>query len=314
MAATQGHTQSLHTNALDEALALPTDFSARIARNTQLLLQQESGTVPGHRPLGRQLLRRAAHLRPAPGAPGPHIEEVEAAGGMAKAIEEGIPKLRIEEAAARTQARIDSGRQPVIGVNKYRFAGDETTSTCSRSTTRRCAPSRSRSCARLRAERDAAACQAGARRADRRRGPAAAATARGQPARAGRRRRPRQGDRRRDLRCAREGVRPLHRAHPHDQSGVYRQEAGETGGHRARSARAAEDVRAGRGPPPADPGRQDGPGRPRPRAEGDRHARSPTSASTSTSARCSRPRPRWPARPSRPTCTSSESARSRPGT
>ncbi|MFH8621156.1 methylmalonyl-CoA mutase [Streptomyces vietnamensis] len=124
MAATQGHTQSLHTNALDEALALPTDFSARIARNTQLLLQQESGTCRTIDPWGGSayvekltydLARRAWK----------HIQEVEQAGGMAKAIDAGIPKLRVEEAAARTQARIDSGRQPVIGVNKYRVASDE---------------------------------------------------------------------------------------------------------------------------------------------------------------------------------------------
>jgi methylmalonyl-CoA mutase len=119
MAATQGHTQSLHTNALDEALALPTDFSARIARNTQLFLQQESGTTRIVDPWGgsyyverltHDLARRAWT----------HIEEVEALGGMAKAIDAGIPKLRIEEAAARTQARIDAGAQSVIGVNKYR--------------------------------------------------------------------------------------------------------------------------------------------------------------------------------------------------
>jgi methylmalonyl-CoA mutase len=120
MAATQGHTQSLHTNALDEALALPTDFSARIARNTQLVLQQESGTTRVIDPWGGSryvekltydLARRAWD----------HIQEVEAAGGMAKAIDAGLPKLRIEEAAARTQARIDSGRQPLIGLNKYRL-------------------------------------------------------------------------------------------------------------------------------------------------------------------------------------------------
>ncbi|MDQ4118149.1 MAG: methylmalonyl-CoA mutase [Actinomycetota bacterium] len=124
MAATQGHTQSLHTNALDEALALPTDFSARIARNTQLLLQQESGTTNVVDPWGGSyyverltydLARRAWA----------HIEEVENAGGMAQAIDAGIPKMRVEEAAARTQARIDSGRQPVIGVNKYRVDADE---------------------------------------------------------------------------------------------------------------------------------------------------------------------------------------------
>ncbi|SNS29429.1 methylmalonyl-CoA mutase [Streptosporangium subroseum] len=124
MAATQGHTQSLHTNALDEALALPTDFSARIARNTQLLLQQESGTCRVIDPWGGSYyVERLTHelARRAWG----HIEEVEAAGGMARAIDQGLPKLRIEEAAARTQARIDSGRQPVIGVNKYRPDADE---------------------------------------------------------------------------------------------------------------------------------------------------------------------------------------------
>ncbi|WP_063034347.1 methylmalonyl-CoA mutase [Nocardia grenadensis] len=123
MAATQGHTQSLHTNALDEALALPTDFSARIARNTQLLIQQESNTTRPIDPWGgsyyvewltHQLADRARA----------HIAEVEAHGGMAQAIGEGIPKLRIEEAAARTQARIDTGQQPVIGVNKYQVAED----------------------------------------------------------------------------------------------------------------------------------------------------------------------------------------------
>ncbi|WP_329236643.1 methylmalonyl-CoA mutase [Streptomyces sp. NBC_01460] len=124
MAATQGHTQSLHTNALDEALALPTDFSARIARNTQLLLQQESGTTRVIDPWGgsayvEKLTHDLAHRA------WQHIQEVEAAGGMSKAIDAGIPKLRIEEAAARTQARIDSGRQPVIGVNKYRVETDE---------------------------------------------------------------------------------------------------------------------------------------------------------------------------------------------
>ncbi|KAF0846736.1 methylmalonyl-CoA mutase [Nocardia caishijiensis] len=123
MAATQGHTQSLHTNALDEALALPTDFSARIARNTQLLIQQESNTTRPIDPWGgsyyvewltHQLAERARA----------HIAEVEAHGGMAQAISEGIPKLRIEEAAARTQARIDTGQQPVIGVNKYQVEED----------------------------------------------------------------------------------------------------------------------------------------------------------------------------------------------
>ncbi|MBI4275375.1 MAG: methylmalonyl-CoA mutase [Rhizobiales bacterium] len=119
MAATQGGTQSLHTNALDEALALPTDFSARVARNTQIVLAQESGTTRLIDPWGgsyfveqltHDLARKAWE----------HIQEVEELGGMTKAIEAGIPKLRIEEAAAKTQARIDAGAQSVIGVNKYR--------------------------------------------------------------------------------------------------------------------------------------------------------------------------------------------------
>ena len=124
MAATQGHTQSLHTNALDEALALPTDFSARIARNTQLLLQQESGTTRPIDPWGGSyyvewLTHRLAEKVRA------HIREVNEHGGMAAAISDGIPKLRIEEAAARTQARIDSGQQLVIGVNKYQVDEDQ---------------------------------------------------------------------------------------------------------------------------------------------------------------------------------------------
>jgi methylmalonyl-CoA mutase len=120
MAAAGGQTQSLHTNSFDEALALPTDFSARISRNTQIFLQQEGGVCRTIDPWGGSyyverltydLARRAWA----------HIEEVEAMGGMAKAIEEGLPKLRIEEAAAKTQARIDSGVQTIVGVNKFRL-------------------------------------------------------------------------------------------------------------------------------------------------------------------------------------------------
>ncbi|MFG1214147.1 methylmalonyl-CoA mutase [Xanthobacter flavus] len=119
MAATQGQTQSLHTNALDEALALPTDFSARIARNTQILLQQESGTTRQIDLWGGSYFveKLTADLAAKAWA---HIQEVEALGGMAKAIEAGIPKLRIEEAAATTQARIDGGAQTVVGVNKFK--------------------------------------------------------------------------------------------------------------------------------------------------------------------------------------------------
>ncbi len=120
MAAALGHTQSLHTNALDEAIALPTDFSARIARNTQIYIQEETQVCRGIDPwagsyyvenLTNEMAHKAWEL----------IREVEGLGGMAKAIETGIPKLRIEEAAARTQARIDSGAETVVGVNKYRL-------------------------------------------------------------------------------------------------------------------------------------------------------------------------------------------------
>ncbi|BBW95682.1 methylmalonyl-CoA mutase [Geobacillus sp. FSL W8-0032] len=123
-AAAMGHTQSLHTNALDEAIALPTDFSARIARNTQLYLQEETGICRTIDPwagsyyvetLTSELMKRAWA----------HIEEIESLGGMAKAIETGIPKMRIEEAAARRQARIDSGAETIIGVNKYRPEKEE---------------------------------------------------------------------------------------------------------------------------------------------------------------------------------------------
>ncbi len=119
MAATAGGTQSLHTNALDEALALPTDFSARIARNTQIVLARESGLTRTIDPWGGSFyVERLTHDLAARAFG--HISEVEALGGMARAIEAGLPKLRIEEAAARTQARIDAGAQAVIGVNTYR--------------------------------------------------------------------------------------------------------------------------------------------------------------------------------------------------
>lgn len=124
LAATHGHTQSLHTNALDEALALPTDFSARIARNTQLFIQQETDTCDVVDPWGGSyFVERLTHdLAQRAWS---HIREVEELGGMTKAIQAGIPKMRIEEAAARTQARIDSGQQIVVGLNKYRPTGEE---------------------------------------------------------------------------------------------------------------------------------------------------------------------------------------------
>ena len=158
MAATQGHTQSLHTNAFDEALALPSEFSARIARNTQLFLQQESGTCRVIDPWGGsyyverltyELARRAWV----------HIDEVESMGGMARAIENGLPKLRIEEAAARTQARIDSGRQALVGVNKYRLDENEHIEVL-RVDNSAVRASQIEKLRRLRAERDDAACRA----------------------------------------------------------------------------------------------------------------------------------------------------------
>jgi len=124
MSAALGHTQSLHTNALDEAIALPTDFSARLARNTQLYIQDETKACKIIDPWGgsyyveyltNEIIRRAWA----------HIQEVEALGGMAKAIETGVPKMRIEEAAARTQARIDSGAQTIVGTNKYRLEKED---------------------------------------------------------------------------------------------------------------------------------------------------------------------------------------------
>ncbi|MDQ0462570.1 methylmalonyl-CoA mutase [Caulobacter ginsengisoli] len=158
MAAVNGQTQSLHTNSLDEALALPTDFSARISRNTQLFLQMESGTTKVADPWGGSyyverltydLARRAMA----------HIDEVEALGGMAKAIDQGLPKLRIEEAAARTQARIDSGRQSVVGVNRYRpeVADDIPVLKVDNSAVR---TAQLEKLARLKAERDPAALEA----------------------------------------------------------------------------------------------------------------------------------------------------------
>ena len=121
-AATHGGTQSLHTNALDEALALPTDFSARIARNTQLFIQHETGTTRVIDPWGGSYYVERLTYELAKKA-WEHIQEVERLGGMAKAIDAGLPKMRIEEAAARTQARIDGGKQVIVGVNKYQPDG-----------------------------------------------------------------------------------------------------------------------------------------------------------------------------------------------
>ncbi len=124
MAASQGHTQSLHTNALDEAIALPTDFSARIARNTQLLIQDESNVCRAIDPwAGSYYVERLTHELAHGGWK--HIEEVEELGGMTKAIEAGLPKMRIEEASARKQARIDAGKDTIVGVNKFRLEKED---------------------------------------------------------------------------------------------------------------------------------------------------------------------------------------------
>ena len=222
---------------------------------------------------------------------------------MAKAIEAGIPKMRIEEAAARTQARIDSGQQTVIGVNKYRVEEDVAIEVLKvdNAEVRR---SSSHKLARLRAERDEDDCRASLEHLTR----AARPTADAQPARAGHRRSPGQGDRRRDLRGAGEGLRPLHRAGSVPSAACTATRLAPTTAHDPRPG-PRRGVRGDRGPPSPHPRRQDGPGRPRPRPEGDRH-------------RLRRPRlrrrrgPAVPdarrgrrARPSRPTCTSSASPR-----
>ncbi len=158
MAAALGHTQSLHTNALDEALALPTDFSARIARNTQIYLQEETNICRAIDPWAgsyyvESLTQNIAELA------WKHIMEIEDLGGMTKAIESGLPKMRIEEAAARTQARIDSGRQVIVGNNRYRLEKEEPLETLEvdNSAVR---DAQIKRLARLRAERNEQACRA----------------------------------------------------------------------------------------------------------------------------------------------------------
>jgi methylmalonyl-CoA mutase len=240
MAATQGHTQSLHTNALDEALALPTDFSARIARNTQLLLQQESGTTRVVDPWGGSAyVEKLTHDLAA--RAWEHIAEVEAAGGMARAIDEGIPKMRIEEAAARTQARIDSGRQPVIGVNKYRPPADEPIDVL-KVDNAAVRSSQIDKLRRLRSSRDAGACRAAldaltrAAASDGNLLELSVAAARAQ-ATVG------------EMSDALEKVFGRHTARIRTISGVYRKEAGDVGNiERARAAAAAFAEAEGRQP------------------------------------------------------------------
>ena len=262
LAATHGGTQSLHTNALDEAIALPTDFSARIARNTQLFIQQETGTCRVIDPWGGshyverltcELVRKAQA----------HIAEVEELGGMAKAIAAGIPKMHIEEAAARTQARIDSGAQTIVGVNKYRVPGDAEIEVL-KVDNRSVRESQIAKLTRLKAERDAGTV-------------AAALAALTETARTG------QGnlleravDAARakatvgEISDAMEKVWGRHRADARVVSGIYSAEAGAMSQDVDRVRQMCAAFETGRRPPSAHPGRQDGPGRPRPRPEGDR--------------------------------------------
>jgi methylmalonyl-CoA mutase len=156
MAAALGHTQSLHTNALDEALALPTDFSARIARNTQIYLQEETGICRQIDPWAGSYYVESLTSEIASRA-WEHIKEIESLGGMAKAIESGIPKMRIEEAAARAQAKIDSGQQTIVGTNKYRLEKEDPLETLEVDNTA-VREAQLRRLAKLRAERDENAC------------------------------------------------------------------------------------------------------------------------------------------------------------
>ena len=217
MAATQGHTQSLHTNALDEAIALPTDFSARIARNTQLLIQQETGNCRTIDPWGgSHFIERLTYDLAMKAEK--HMAEVEELGGMAKAIAAGIPKMRIEEAAARTQARIDSGRQTIVGVNKLRMPDEpEDRPPEGRQQFRARAADRQAEAAARRTQRGGR--EGGAQRADRRReGQRQPARSRVKAARA----KATVGE----ISEAMEKVFTRHRAEIRAISGVYRSEAG----------------------------------------------------------------------------------------
>ena len=217
MAATQGHTQSLHTNALDEALALPTDFSARIARNTQLFLQQESGTTRIVDPWGGSFYVERLTAELAKKAWG-HIQEVEELGGMAKAIEAGIPKLRIEEAAAKTQARIDCRRAVGRSASTSTSPTDEKPIDVLKVDNSAVRTLQLDKLARLQAERDPKAVEAALAGADPR-GRSRQRQSAGARGRCG----ARQGDGRRDLGGAGKGVRAPPRR---DQGDLGRLQAG----------------------------------------------------------------------------------------
>ena len=254
MAATQGHTQSLHTNALDEALALPTDFSARIARNTQLFLQQESGTTRIIDPWGGSYYVERL-TRDLAAKAWDHIQEVEALGGMAKAIEAGVPKLRIEEASAKTQAA--HRRRPAGADRRQQIPADQRSAD-------RCAESGEFHGAAA-ADRQAGAAQERAQPEGRRRGAGGAdplgRRRQRQPARACDRCRARQGHRRRNLRCDGKSVWAASRR---DQIHYRRLQTGSIRHVQPGRQSAGTDrcLRGCRGPPAAHPRRQDRPGRP----------------------------------------------------
>ena len=270
------------------------------------------GHLPGHRPVGRQRLRRAADLRARPPRLGRTSRRSRRPAGWPRRSRRASPSC----ASRRRPPAPRPGSTPAASrssASTSTASPGTTTSTCSRSTTAAVRAQQIEKLRRLREERDPAACQAALDRLTAAAGPARRRRGREQPAGAGHRRRPGEGHRRRDLRRAGEGVRPAHRARS-VRSPVC------TGRRPARptassgSAPRRPTFERAEGPPSADPGRQDGPGRPRPRPEGDRHrVRRPRLR------RRRRPavpdaRPRWPARRSRPTCTSSGSTRSRPGT
>ena len=263
MAAVLGGTQSLHTNSFDEALGLPTDFSARIARNTQLIIQEETGIPAVVDPLGGSYYVEALTKDLADKA-WAIIEEVEALGGMTKAVESGMPKLRIEEAAARRQARVDRGEEVIVGVNKYRLAETRARRRARHRQHRRSASSRSPGSSRSAPTRDDAACEAAL---DALRDGAAgdgnllalcidAARARATVG---------------EMSDAMEAVFGRHKAEIRSISRRVRRGLRGRRGLRRPSSRTSRDFADGRGPPAPHARGQDGPGRPRPRRQGHRH-------------------------------------------
>ena len=260
LAAVLGHTQSLHTNALDEAIALPSDFSARIARDTQIYLQEETGVTRVVDPwagsyyvesLTHELMHKAWR----------HIQEIEALGGMTKAIETGIPKMRIEETAARRQAQIDSGRETIVGVNKYRLTREEALDV-REVDNQAVRESQVRRLEQIRRTRDRHAVQFALDALTE-----SAQNGVRQPVGIGCQCCPSPRDSGRDLMGARKGVYPLSRGEPYHIRCVLVRER-----RRSRIPEGARDgagIHFAGGPAAAHPGRQDGSGRARPRRESD---------------------------------------------